>query len=141
MTYLNDFHILVGETLMYCQRIEHDIKIIYAAMLDGNLTDNLKLVEKETLGTVLVALRALDESDKNPTFTKKDYALLKEIKNIRNFIAHQCYIEFLYQSEENFSKKISENYKKIDFFNKNLKDLANFVEKARFSILSRYKLI
>lgn len=141
MDCLTDFNILVGDTLMYCQQIEHDIKIIYAAMLSGDMHKNLELVNKETLGTVLVALNALDNSDKNPLFTNSDYKLLKEIKNIRNFIAHRCYVDFLYLDNENFYRKLSENRQKIAFFNKDLKNLASFVEKARFSVLSRFKLI
>lgn len=141
MVRLDNFHLLIGETLMYCQRIEHDIKIIYSAMLNGDIKDNLKLVEKETLGTVLVALRALDESDSSPMFSKQDYLTLKEIKNIRNFIAHRCYIDFLYLSEEFFNEKLNETYKKLDFYNKTLSSLASLVEKARFSILVKYKFI
>ncbi len=141
MDCLTDFNILVGDTLMYCQQIEHDIKIIYAAMLSGDMHKNLELVNKETLGTVLVALNALDNSDNNPLFTNSDYKLLKEIKNIRNFIAHRCYVDFLYLDNENFYRKLSENRQKIAFFNKDLKNLASFVEKARFSVLSRFKLI
>lgn len=141
MTRLDDFNILVGDTLMHCQRIEHDIKIIYAAMLSGDMRDNLELIKKETLGTVLVALNALDNSDEKPLFSNADYKLLKEIKNIRNFIAHQCYVDFLYRDENGYYEKLSENFKKMRFFNEDLKNLATFVEKARFSVLSRFKLI
>ena len=113
MGYLDTFNAVVGETLMYCQRIEHDIKVIYAAMLKGEMEGNLDLVRRETLGTVLVALENLDFSDNNPMFSREDYRLLKEIKNIRNFIAHQCYVDFLYLDDYNFNLKLDQNYQKI----------------------------
>ncbi len=39
---LNKFHFLVGQTIMYCQVIEHDVKRIYAAMRKGDYYENLK---------------------------------------------------------------------------------------------------
>ena len=68
MEYLDRFNALVGDTLMYCQRVEHDVKIIYAAMLKGDFNQNLSLVAAETLGTVVTALKKLDKSDSRPTF-------------------------------------------------------------------------
>ncbi len=141
MGYLDTFNAVVGETLMYCQRIEHDIKVIYAAMLKGEMEGNLDLVRRETLGTVLVALENLDFSDNNPMFTREDYRLLKEIKNIRNFIAHQCYVDFLYLDDYNFNLKLDQNYQKICDFNMKMKKLSNFVETARFSVLEKYNRI
>lgn len=141
MGYLDTFNAVVGETLMYCQRIEHDIKVIYAAMLKGEMDGNLDLVRRETLGTVLVALENLDFSDNNPMFSREDYRLLKEIKNIRNFIAHQCYVDFLYLDDYNFNLKLDQNYQKICDFNMKMKKLSNFVETARFSALEKYNRI
>jgi len=141
MGYLDTFNAVVGETLMYCQRIEHDIKVIYAAMLKGEMDGNLDLVRRETLGTVLVALENLDFSDNNPMFSREDYRLLKEIKNIRNFIAHQCYVDFLYLDDYNFNLKLDQNYQKICDFNMKMKKLSNFVETARFSVLEKYNRI
>ena len=141
MGYLDTFNAVVGETLMYCQRIEHDIKVIYASMLKGEMEGNLDLVRRETLGTVLVALENLDFSDNNPMFSREDYRLLKEIKNIRNFIAHQCYVDFLYLDDYNFNLKLDQNYQKICDFNMKMKKLSNFVETARFSVLEKYNRI
>ena len=138
MNELNKINMAVGETLMYCQRIEHDVKIIYAAMLKGDMNENINLVKRETLGTVLVALSALDNSDGNPIFGSRDYAILKQIKNARNFIAHQCYVDFLYLNDEEFYKKFAENRQKIEVFKNNFKNLSSFVENARFSVLSRF---
>lgn len=138
MTELDNFNMLVGETLMYCQQIEHDVKIIYAAMLKGNMSENLALVRRETLGSVLVALSTLDNSDGNPIFSEEDYAVLKQIKNVRNFIAHQCYVDFLYFDDRAFFTKLSETYLKIEEHKNNFKKLSFYVEKARFSVLKTF---
>ena len=49
MSELNEFHFLVGETLMFCQTVELDIKYIYAAMLKGDFDENYEEVEALTL--------------------------------------------------------------------------------------------
>ena len=108
MGYLDTFNAVVGETLMYCQRIEHDIKVIYAAMLKGEMDGNLDLVRRETLGTVLVALENLDFSDNNPMFSREDYRLLKEIKNIK-YKDHANEITF--KDNNNILKLYCENLK------------------------------
>ena len=66
MEYLDNFHILVGKTILECQRVEHDVKILYATMLDGNYYDNIGKVKDKALGPVLIDLEKLDNSDKNP---------------------------------------------------------------------------
>ena len=72
MAYLDEFHYLVGETILECQRIEHDIKLIYAGMLKGNLEENIKLVENKPLGPVLRDLEILDYSDNHPCLSRDD---------------------------------------------------------------------
>lgn len=37
---INLFHKNVGELIMFCQCIEHDIKWIYAGMLKGDVDEN-----------------------------------------------------------------------------------------------------
>lgn len=39
---LDDFHFTLGQTIMYCQVIEHDVKRIYAAMHIGDYYENLE---------------------------------------------------------------------------------------------------
>ncbi len=39
MAYLDNFHLIVGATIMEYQRIEHDIKLIYAGMLQSQEQD------------------------------------------------------------------------------------------------------
>lgn len=72
MAYLDNFHLLVGETIMECQRIEHDIKLIYAGMLKGDFNKNLDIVKDKALGPVLVSLEKLDNSDGNPYLKQGD---------------------------------------------------------------------
>lgn len=126
---LEEFHRLVGETIMFCQCIEHDIKLIYSGMLQGNFNKNYSSVETDTLGTIIRKLEKLDKSDGNPYFGKADYRLLKEITEIRNYWAHQGYIDFIYSGI--YSKEFNDQ---VDFLKKDydrLKNLHEISEKVR----------
>lgn len=138
MGYLDNFNIIVGDTIMECQRIEHDIKLIYAGMLKGEFDENLEIVENKTLGSVLMDLKKLDNSDGNPYLTQGDYSLLKEIKNIRNWLVHKAYMDFIYEKKENWKRYLDKSYNKLLDFNKRLKTLGNQVENVRLDILKHF---
>lgn len=137
MANLDKFDKLVGDTIAECQRIEHDIKLIYAGMLKGNFESNLKTVENKALGPVLKLLENLDNSDGKPYFSTSDYQLLNEIKGIRNWLVHKSYTEFMYESGQYWDKLNRCYYKLIDFNNR-LKQLSNNVEQIRLDLMKRY---
>lgn len=126
---LEDFHKQLGETMLFCQCIEHDIKLIYSGMLKGNFDDNYSSVETDTLGTIIRKLEKLDKSDGNPYFGKADYILLKDITEIRNYWAHQGYIDFIYSGvySNEFKNQVGRLKKDYD----RLKNLHEISEKVR----------
>ena len=110
---LEDFHFLVGQTIMYCQIIEHDQKRIYASLLKGNYYDNLDKVDKWSFGEVLKELKALDFSDDNPYISTNDYNFLKQMKDKRNHLCHQAYQNFMYNKQLLQSKEYANECRKI----------------------------
>ena len=52
---LDEFHFLLGQTIMYCQIIEGDIKHIYCAMRRGDIIDNFFLIEQQNLTILTTA--------------------------------------------------------------------------------------
>ena len=73
----DEFKNLYALTMMSYQRIEHDIKLIYAYMLRGNADNNLENIENKTLGMMVRILEELDYSDSKPFISKSDYQFLK----------------------------------------------------------------
>jgi len=138
MTYYEHFHLMVGETLKECQRIEHDVKLIYAGMKAGDFETNLAELKREALGTVLVDLQRLDNSTARSYFSAADYKLLREIKNIRNWLAHKAYVDFLYDKGTAWEDNFKKSYKKLKDFHGRMQTLAGQVEKVRLDILRRY---
>jgi len=99
---LQQFHSYVGEILMYCQCIEHDIKRIYAFMADGGVAENLAMMDQEkwTLGQTVTQLKEYDQTWKNPLFSEEDYDILFKIVRFRNYYAHSVYLSFCYVDDE-----------------------------------------
>ncbi len=105
---IEELHRCVGEILMYCQCIEHDIRSIYAFMADGGFEKNMIKMDEErwTLGATLHALKEYDQSFDDPFFSEEDYALLTAITRKRNYYAHNVYLRFSYLSDETDFERI-----------------------------------
>ena len=141
MNDLNAFHQLVGETLMFCQCIERDIKFIYAGMLEGDFEKNYSTVERKTLGAVLKDLEVLDNSDNKPYFSFNDYRLLNEIKDTRNYWVHKAYTEFLYQHGSDYLRVFRKVDNKLMDTHSRFKVLSDETEKIRIHVLEKYNRI
>ena len=136
----DDFHFYVGRTIMHCQTIEHDIKLIYAGMKAGDMDETLDTIaqKKMTLGVVLKNLKELDRSDDNHFFSDSDFELLKKITDIRNHWAHKAYCEFVYSSDKNDfikqARRLENDHNRLERLSKNIEDV-------RFEALRRYDRI
>lgn len=93
-----DYFYCIGRLIYFCQCIEHDIKLIYCRMR-ASITDAevKQIMEEWPLGRSVNELQKLDNSDSNPYFTSRDYKLLKEVTEIRNHCAHNCFQEWVYE--------------------------------------------
>ena len=138
---LQDFHYYVGETIMFCQCIERDVKFIYAGMLEGDFDENYDDIEKWTLGKTVKELHKLDNSDNKPYFHKNDYNLLKQIKNIRNYWAHEAYTYFIYEYDFEKSQDFRKQANRLVNDNNRLSKLSDIIEKVRLEVLTEYDRI
>lgn len=148
---LNTFHEYVGKVIMYCQRVEYNLKLIYAALqvksdyVDGNqpssmlrydiFHENFKTIQSKSMGDILSKLEDLD-----PYFYAYESELLDELKSIRNHWAHEGYLQFLYSGkdyEENF--RIQAKKLKADF--ETVRGLYESVEKVSVETLQKYIII
>ena len=135
---IDGFNRIVGETIFNCQRIENDIKYIYAGMLKGDFARNKYDINNLTLGTVLTDLEELDNSDGNPYLTQDEYKLLREITRVRNWLVHRAYSDFIYSDESELSHNYNRSLKKLTDFNRRIEQLGNQVERVRLDVLKHY---
>lgn len=138
---LNKFHFLVGQTIMYCQIIEHNIKRIYAAMHKGDYYDNLSKVEKWTLGKCVQELKELDFSDNEPYISASDYNFLKQMTEKRNHWCHQTYQNFLYNQKFLQSKEYTKECYKLQNDNERLSNVCDALENVRIKAQNDFKRI
>lgn len=135
---LEDFHRLVGETIMFCQRLEHDVKWIYAGMLKGNLYDNHDVVEKKNLGQTLRLLEELDNSDGKPFLSEADYELLNQLREIRNHWAHKSYRNFIYNKGEQYNISFQKEFRRLQNDRNRLAKICDSVEDVRIRVLEKF---
>ena len=133
------FKILHSDLIMEVQAIEHDLKLIFAFMRKGNVDKNLKLVETMSLGEIINELQVLDNSDNNPDLSDADYELLREIRELRNYWCHQCYVDFIYiQNAYEREREFREIYSYLREDEARISDLYKKIEEFRIQEIERY---
>ena len=134
------FKIIHSELIQQVQCIENNLKTMYAAMHEGNFSCNLKAVEKMNLGKIARELKNLDNSDGLPEFSEKEYRTIDEIRIIRNYWCHQCYLDFVYikhdyereRAFQNVASKLHhDEFRTYDLFRKTEEMLSFVMQKYR----------
>lgn len=135
---IDEFHRLLGETIMHCQIIEHDVKLIYALMANGDLEENLQVVKTWTLGKAVKKLRVLDCSDNEPYIDISDYKFLNKMTKKRNFLCRGIYQKFLYD-ENNMEKKFKKEFNKLNKYLAEFAAVAEVLEKVRLQVAKDFR--
>lgn len=136
---LAEFHYLIGDTVMRCQHIEEEVKMIYAILAKGRFSDNYERICNDSLGQVLVALQEMDESDGRPFISKHDYEFLLRMKNKRNHWCHEAYVNFIYIDDFLESAAYKKECKALAADNEELANLSERLEEARVKAFEIYR--
>ena len=136
---LNEFYFLLGESLRYCQQVEHDVQMILALMQDGDKHDNLSSIKSErmTLGGTIHALGEIDASREKPFFSPRDYKVLYSMTGERNHFVHQSFNEFLYRQGEAGEVAFNVEFERLKKFHSNMKLVSSDALKARLEAARR----
>lgn len=135
----NHFTYYLGETIEFCQTVEHDVKWIYAIMLKGNDSTNYKKISKWSLGKTINELEELDNSDGKPYLSKKGYKTLRSINEERNYLCHQIYRDFLYSGPNwEQSSEYSRACDRLMDFHEALEGLRDNIQELRIELSKVY---
>lgn len=126
----NDYFWAVGRVLYFSQCIEHDLKLTYY-LLNPNIDFNN--IKKLTLGTTVKKLKEKDSSSKHPFLGTEDYDLLDQITKIRNRYAHECFIEWVYESKDR-NKAFTKSANRLVNDHNRLAKLYRVIEKVRIDL-------
>ena len=136
------FKLIHSELIMQVQCIELDLKLIYAGMHRGDFDKNLDMLEKANLGTVIKKLKDLDYSDGKPDLSEQDYALLEQIREIRNYWCHQCYLDYTYiQDDYQRERKFQQVAQLLSEDENRTWDLHQHLQQLRLKMLRKYNRI
>jgi len=136
------FKLIHSELIMQVQCIENDLKLIYAGMHTGDFEENLDMLERANLGTVIKKLKDLDYSDGHPDLSKQDYTLLEQIREIRNYWCHQCFLDYTYiQDDYQRERKFQQVAQRLSEDENRTWDLHKHLEQLRLKMLRRYDRI
>lgn len=134
------FKLIHSELIQQVQCIENNLKIIYAAMHKGNFNYNLKSVEKMNLGKIARELENLDNNDNLPEFSEEEYNTIDEIRVIRNYWCHQCYLDFLYIENDYERERAFQNVaQKLHCDEFRTYDLFKKTEEMRSIVMKKYR--
>ena len=133
------FKLIHSELIMQVQLIENNLRLIYAAMKSGDFDENLDYLDKANLGKIIKELKELDYSDGSPYLSDKDYELLNQIREIRNYWCHQCYIDYVYISDDaKRENKFQEIANRLHYDENRTWDLHERMENLRVKSLKKY---
>ena len=136
------FKLIHSELIMQVQTIEYDLKLIYAAMKSGDFEDNLSDLGKANLGRIAKELKKLDHSDGHPDLDDEDYKTIDNIREIRNYWCHQCYLDFVYiQDDYRREQKFQAIADRLSHDENLTWDLHEKLEKLRNKKLKEYNRI
>ncbi len=90
------FKMIHSELIQQVQCTEENLKVIYAAMRNGSFKNNYRRLEKANLGEISKSLKKLDYSDGCPELSVDEYNTINQIRIIRNYWCHQCYLDFMF---------------------------------------------
>lgn len=126
------FKIIHSELIQQVQTIEYNLKIIYANIHQGDFFDNFESMEKSNLGKIIAELKRFKKETDDVNLTEEDYRLLDEIREIRNYWCHQCYIDFSYiRDNQEREAKFQEIAKRLHFDESRTWELSRKMEKIR----------
>ncbi len=108
------FRTKYSEIMEDFQCIEYDLKRIYSAMSADDFDDNMDMLEFSNMGKTLNWLEEMDNSDGKPFLSEAEYDTLHAIRELRNYWAHQCFLDWVYcQSDIERQSKLQRVFNRL----------------------------
>lgn len=134
------FKLIHSELIMSVQYIEQDLKLIYSILKGGEFYDNYSYVENSPLGKLLKSLHEMDQELGYSKIKEKDYDLLNQIREIRNYWCHQCYIDFHYiEDPQEHDKAFQKVAVRLHEDELRVYELQQKIEKLRKSVEKKHR--
>lgn len=136
-----EFKQIHSDLVHWVMVIENDLRLIYAAMRQGDFNINYKRIQKANLGSIIEELEELDHSDGKPEFSDVDYYIIHQIRTIRNYWCHQCYLDYVYiVDEDKREQRFQEIAKRLQEDENKVFALYKKTEQLRKAMIIKYRI-
>ena len=133
------FKVIHSELIQQVQTIEYNLKVIYSKIHPGDFCDNYESIEKLNLGRIIAELKKIGNEAEYLNLTEEDYKLLDEIREIRNYWCHQCYIDFGYIPDDKEREAEFQNIaERLHCDEPRTWELSRKLERIRLYIVKKY---
>lgn len=102
---LSEFRTAHSIVMEHYQFIEMHLEGIYAALSGKGLYEGLKEVERYNIGRIIIMIQEQEERNHKRVILDSEYEELKSIFQRRNFWAHSCYSDMVFDSKTGGPKK------------------------------------
>lgn len=135
----NDYVYVVGSVLYLCQCIEHDIKYIYFLMSGDHSDEFFNHIKSMRLEEVIDNLEQYESLNELSVFSSDDYDLLRRINVISGYYAHECYVDWVYEEDENKKDLFKESSNQLIKDHNILLELHRVIEDLRIELFASQK--
>ena len=136
----NTFKLIHSELIQQVQCVEFNLKRIYAAICQGDFDDNFHSLANANLGKIVRELKRLDHSDGCPELTDMDYKTIDQIRMIRNYWCHQCYLDFVYiQNDSEREREFQRIAERLHYDEFRTYDLMQKTQEIYTYIMDKYR--
>lgn len=136
---MDTFKMVHSELIMSMQYIEQDLKLVFAAVSDGDFDEYLAELENANFGKVIKEFQELDQKTGFARFSDESYALLNEIREMRNYWCHQCYLDFHYfKNPDEHQKAYEKVAQRLHYDETRIYNLQVKLEKLRKREVQKY---
>ncbi|MDO5558299.1 MAG: hypothetical protein Q4F95_01740 [Oscillospiraceae bacterium] len=97
---LEQYRIKHSQIIECFQWIEFNLKRIYAKLSGKSLLKTISVLDKENLGSLIVLVKQTELQNNTCYLSDEDYELLDQIREMRNYWCHQCYLDVLFRKDE-----------------------------------------
>ena len=130
-----EFKSYVSDILQDTQVIEEDLRWIYAYLHKGKTDKNYEKSKKIDVAKLVNNVEALDFAHENHQLNLDDYAVLRQIRNLRNYLADKIYSTFIFNQDYLKSLEYKNACEKVVNYYEDIHNLVPTVHKFKLYVI------
>ena len=120
---LEDYRIKHSEIIEQYQLIEYHLEGIFGLLEEGEFEELVHRVEYDAMGELIRKVRFLVKETKSDCLSKKEFSILDNIRDDRNYWSHESYLDLKNNPDkfESMYQRLTDNLKTVTKMNETLR--------------------